>query len=61
VYSFTLLLLFTASSLNGALFAVHLYSIAIEAYNMKMKTNDEMLDTILSYETFSNLDAWKVK
>jgi predicted DNA-binding WGR domain protein len=38
-----------------------LLSLADEAYNKKMKTEDEMLDTKLSYETFSNIEAWKTK
>jgi predicted DNA-binding WGR domain protein len=35
--------------------------LADEAYNKKMKTDDEYLDTKLSFETFSNIDAWKAK
>ncbi len=34
---------------------------ADEAYNKKMKTEEEYLDTKLSFETYSNIDAWKVK
>jgi predicted DNA-binding WGR domain protein len=33
--------------------------LADEAYNKKMKTENEMLDTKLSYETFSNTEKWK--
>jgi predicted DNA-binding WGR domain protein len=35
--------------------------LADEAYNKKMKTEDENLDTKLSFETFSNIEAWKTK
>lgn len=35
--------------------------LADEAYNKKMKTEDENLDTKLSFETFSNIEAWKAK
>jgi len=33
--------------------------LADEAYNKKMKTEDEMLEAELSYETFSNIEGWK--
>ena len=33
--------------------------IADEAYNKKMKTEDENLETKLSFETFSNIEKWK--
>jgi predicted DNA-binding WGR domain protein len=35
--------------------------LADEAYTKKMKTEGEYLDTKLSFETFSNIDAWKSK
>ena len=35
--------------------------LADEAYNKKMKTEEENLDTKLSFETFSNINGWKVK
>src|SRR5688500_17473192 len=35
--------------------------LADEAYNKKMKTEDEILETELSFETFSNKDGWKRK
>lgn len=36
-------------------------SLAYDAYNKKMNTEDEILDTKFSFETFSNIDAWEVK
>ena len=33
--------------------------LADEAYNKKAKTEDESLDTELSFETFSNFEGWK--
>lgn len=35
--------------------------LAGEAYNKKMKTENGILDTKYSYETFSNIEAWKAK
>lgn len=35
--------------------------LAEEAYNEKLNSEDEMLDTKFSYETFSNIEAWQPK
>lgn len=35
--------------------------LADEAYNEKIDTEDEMLETTFSYETFSNKEKWKTK
>ena len=33
--------------------------LADEAYNKKLKTEREFIETKLSFETFSNTDKWK--
>jgi len=33
--------------------------LADEAYNKKLKTEDEFIDTKVSFETFSNVEKWK--
>ena len=35
--------------------------LADEVYNKKTKTEDEMLETKFSYETFSNIEGWETK